>query len=457
MKKECKTMKYFMRTLAVLSVFAAILLGCKTNVSSDSVAVTSVTLNKSEVTLEQGTSEKLTETVLPAEATNKKVTWSSGNTTVATVGQDGTVQAKTAGEAIITVTSEDGGKTATCKVTVKAKADGVTETTTSPISVEKDKTVTFTAVPEGDYAVDKWSVTPIGALQTGGTDGSSTATVKITEATEVKVTFKPVAPPAPLDKTYTVEGISFTMKGIAAVTNGSVGDNSQSYNNVHKVSLTAYLIEETEVTQELWQKVMGNNPSNFTDSLKNPVEKVSWYECIAFCNELTKKVAELGESRCVYTVDGHTYGTADAAAEKVPDMDMSKNGFRLPTEAEWEWAAMGGTTDKWAGTNTEGELANYAWYNANSNYRTHEVKKKQANGYGLYDMSGNVWEWCWNRYSSTPTGGKDPLGADSGSYRVWRGGSGGDDADRAARAYRGIVSYPVLSIDFLGLRVACRP
>lgn len=167
MKKECKTMKYFMRTLAVLSVFAAILLGCKTNVSSDSVAVTSVTLNKSEVTLEQGTSEKLTETVLPAEATNKKVTWSSGNTTVATVGQDGTVQAKTAGEAIVTVTTEDGSKTASCTVTViplqypvifsvegsggtlKAKADGVTETTTSPISVEKDKTVTFTAVPEG--------------------------------------------------------------------------------------------------------------------------------------------------------------------------------------------------------------------------------------------------------------------------------------------------------------------
>lgn len=291
--------------------------------------------------------------------------------------------------------------------------------------------------------------------------------MKITETTEVKVTFKPVAPPAPLDKTYTVEGISFTMKGIAAVTNGSVGDNSQSYNNVHKVSLTAYLIEETEVTQELWTEVMGvgNNPSNFKDA-ENPVETVNWYHAIAFCNKLSI-ACHLDPCYIVKDVDftnltfaeiptkdnGKDTGEWDKA-----NVDMSKNGFRLPTEAEWEWAAKGGTEDKWAGTNTEGELANYAWYNANSNYRTHEVKKKQANGYGLYDMSGNVWEWCWDRYSnSTPTGGKDPLGADSGSYRVWRGGSGGNDADCAARAYRDIASYPVLSSDILGLRVACRP
>ena len=239
--------------------------------------------------------------------------------------------------------------------------------------------------------------------------------------------------PPPENKTYTVSGVNFTMKGIAAVTDGTVGHIVVSENKPHTVSLTAYRIGETEVTQELWEKVMGTNPSSFQGSSnppeggevqgKRPVENVNWYQCIAFCNELTKKVPELGESQCVYTYNGNTYNSTDAGAQRVPAINMSKKGFRLPTEAEWEWAAKGGTNDKWAGTNEQAQLVNYAWYNANSGNKTHQVKLKSANGYGLYDMSGNVWEWCWDRYGnfSYPLPA-DYAGAASGVYRVNRGG-----------------------------------
>ena len=280
-------------------------------------------------------------------------------------------------------------------------------------------------------------------------------------------------PAVSTDKTYTVGGISFTMKGIAAVTNKSIGhtDNA-SDNGPHPVSLSAYLIGETEVTQDLWQAVMGSNPSHFSGSPegsevqgKRPVENVSWYHAIAFCNKLSLK---LGLTPC-YTVtvsgspiDFETLAYSDIPTSDSTDwnntvLDMTKNGFRLPTEAEWEWAAKGGTTDKWAGTNTESELGTYAWYNANSNNKTHEVKKRTANGYGLYDMSGNVAEWCWDRYSSTtPTGRQDPTGAASGNYRVVRGGGWEFGANGAARAFRGYLN-PDNRFSSLGLRVACRP
>ena len=247
------------------------------------------------------------------------------------------------------------------------------------------------------------------------------------------------------DRTYRVNGVSFTMKPIAAVQGAVLGDNSLRDTQEHSVSLSAYYIGQTEVTQELWRAVMGSNPSEFTASVKNPVEQVSWYDCIEFCNELTAEI--MGEEHCVYTIRGSSV-TAD----------FSQKGFRLPTEAEWEYAAMGGRSHKYAGTNNDASLKDYAWYDSNSGGKTHEVGTKQANKYGIYDMSGNVWEWCWDWYSSsTPSGGQsDPTGAASGLNRVERGGSWFYDADFAARACR-VSSNPGDRYSFLGLRLAVRP
>lgn len=227
--------------------------------------------------------------------------------------------------------------------------------------------------------------------------------------------------------TFTVNGVSFNMiavKGGTFTMGATAEQGSDAYDDekpAHQVTLSDYCIGETEVSQELWQAVMGSNPSNFTGNLQRPVECVSWNDC----QEFIKKLNEL---------TGKT--------------------FRLPTEAEWEYAARGGSQSqgyKYAGSNTIGDVA---WYMSNSSSITHPVKQKQPNELGLYDMSGNVWEWCQDWYGDYSSGSQtNPTGPSSGSYRVIRGGCWCNEARNCRVSLRADYG-PTFRYSFLGLRLA---
>ncbi len=199
----------------------------------------------------------------------------------------------------------------------------------------------------------------------------------------------------------------------------------------HKVTLTQnFLIGKYQVTQVLWESVMGSNPS-FLKGANRPVEQVRWVDVVEFCNELS----ELEGLTPAYTTDGQNV-----------TCNWTVNGYRLPTEAEWECAARSGQQFKYAGSDNVDEVA---WYYDNSGDETHPVGQKKPNGFGLYDMSGNVWEWLWDRMqvdddwnpigeSVYPSGYRtDPTGPDSGPSRVFRGGSWSDDAGDTRVSLRG--------------------
>ncbi len=194
----------------------------------------------------------------------------------------------------------------------------------------------------------------------------------------------------------TVNGVDIFMVKVSGGTfqmGATSEQGSDAYSNekpVHQVTLSDYYIGETEVTQELWQAVMGSNPSYFNTSNQLPVERVSWTDCQTFITKLNQ---------------------------------LTGKQFRLPTEAEWEYAARGGNKSngyKYSGSNDIGVVA---WYDENKGWMTHNVRTKAPNELGIYDMSGNVWEQCQDWYGSYSSSAQtNPTGPSSGSRRVFRGG-----------------------------------
>ena len=227
---------------------------------------------------------------------------------------------------------------------------------------------------------------------------------------------------------FTVNGVTFTMVAVKGgtfkmgATKEQGGDTKKDEKPAHQVTLSDYYIGQTEVTQALWQAVMGSNPSNWKgDNL--PVERVSWNDCQLFITKLNQ---------------------------------LTGRRFRLPTEAEWENAARGGNKSrgyKYAGSN---DLGSVAWYVGNSGSKTHPVGQKQANELGIYDMAGNVYEWCqdWRDkeyYSKSPS--TNPCNNTSASSRVNRGGSWGSGAGYCRVSSR-FNCDPGFPHNTLGLRLA---
>jgi formylglycine-generating enzyme required for sulfatase activity len=202
-------------------------------------------------------------------------------------------------------------------------------------------------------------------------------------------------------------------------------NDSDAYDNekpVHTVRITQpFYLGKYEVTQGQWQAVMGSNPSHFTGDPRRPVDNVSWDDVREFMRRLNALEG------------GATY--------------------RLPTEAEWEYAARAGTTGRWSFGNEVSQLGRYAWYDENAAGQTHPVGQLQPNPWGLYDIHGNVWEWVQDWYGKYASGTAiDPAGPSSGSDRVYRGGSWRYSARFCRSAFR-YYDAPGFRLDNVGFRL----
>lgn len=474
-----------------------------TNVQADAVEPQSVNISKTTAQVEVGNQLTLTASVSPGNATPNAVAWYSTNTAVATVS-GGAVTTVAPGECDIIAWCAC--RQAACHLTVTPKRVTITldkhearllpnhlltlTATCTPMSTDltvmsSDNTVAMPRLVNGTIQVlglkEGTATITVGSVDgTANTDACRVTVytevgdvncdgyVTITDVTTLidyllgsavdpfnadnadtnrdgNVSISDVTTlidyllsgrwswDVPQTETITVNGVSFKMVAVDGGTfimGATAEQGSDAYDlekPAHQVTLSGYSIGETEVTQALWQAVMGSNPSYFTSAngydtnLQRPVETVSWNDCQTF-------IAKLNQ--------------------------LTGKSFRLPTEAEWEFSARGGNLSqgfKYVGSNTIGEVA---WYTSNSGSTTHAVATKTPNELGLYDMSGNVFEWCQDWYSDYSSNAQtNPTDPASGSYRVFRGG-GWSDGAWCCRVSSRYYYYPSYPFNYLGLRLA---
>jgi uncharacterized protein YjdB len=425
---------------------------CKVNVGNVSVA--SVALNKTTLTLGVGTSETLIPTVLPANAANDRVWWESTDKGKATVNADGMVTGVGVGRTTIIVITKSGEKRAECEVTVTPLAVTSVELDTTKLEMGKGVRIRLypTVLPENasdkgvTWESDDDDVATVNSrgFVTGVGYGKANITVKTVDGSNKTATcaVTVVMPSVPM---IWIEPGTFTM--------GSPAGEQYRENNEteHSVTLTkGFYMGAYHVTQAQYKAVTGINPSDFNVENKEdesaffdlwPVDTVSWYDAVEFCN----KLSEIEELTPVYTISGRTPASGYPITSATVTWNEAANGYRLPTEAEWEYACRAGTetpfnfwnegTKKWGNDTCPVEWANTnSWYGNSLHGLSFE---DYPNQWGLYNMHGNMGEWCWDWFADDNTTVlTDPRGPASGTERVMRGGAYSTDWPKVRSAFR---------------------
>lgn len=465
------------------------------HVKVNAVLPTSLTIDQESALMEVGQQLTLTATVLPENATNKTISWSTTDNGVATVDNNGVVTAIAEGECDIVAACGD--LQAACHVQVLDKIVYITlDQHRAKLLPNHILTLTPTVTPEdvdlvvsssnaevaaarvmngvvqvvgiregsswikvntadgkafgdsclvtvytniGDVDADGYvSISDVTSLidylLTGNSETINTANADIDMNGSVSISDVTALIDMLLsgtvistEETFTVNGVTFDMVKVTGgtfmmgVTAEQPSDANSWEKPVHEVTLASYLIGKTEVTQELWLAVMGTNPSKHTGNLQKPVDNVNWNDCQEFISRLN---------------------------------EVTGKNFRMPTEAEWEYAARGGNKCNgyvYAGSDN---IDDVGWVSSNAESTTHPVASLQPNELSLYDMSGNVDEWVadyWGNYSSAPQ--TNPTGPETGTDRVYRGGSWYGAASSSRVSYRYHRS-PTFLRGTMGLRLA---